>query len=301
MSDKRWMKRGELTTSQLVMLIILITSFIIILFLLFRLNLGEQTNQEICRNSVIARGSPVLPTETIPLNCKRSYVCVTEDDSCESLTDPIKEKVETQEEAYGVLANEMANCWWMFGEGKVNYVGEDFTENLYCSICSQIGFDDSIKEIFPEGKVEKEALYKYMQENKVSGREETYLDYLYGTNNLQEIKEELDAQSLGFGLIDTNKQYYAMMGITSDVSKLKWATAAAGAALAIAFTPLVGAHWGLTIGIAVISGTGGAGAGTVGAFVVEGLSGNEYLAPSVIEVNSQEFKDLDCKSITTLS
>src|SRR3970282_1658217 len=76
--------------------------------------------------SFISRGSPVLPTETIPLNCKRSYVCVTEDDSCESLTDPIKEKVETQEEAYGVLANEMANCWWMFGEGKVNYVGEDF-------------------------------------------------------------------------------------------------------------------------------------------------------------------------------
>jgi len=32
-----------------------------------------------------------------------------------------------------------------------------------------------------------------------------------------------------------------------------------------------------------------------------GLAGNEYLSPAIVEVNSQEFNDLDCESITTLS
>ena len=60
-------------------------------------------------------------------------------------------KVKTETEVYGILADEMADCWWMFGEGKVNYVGKDLPEKqLYCSICSQLAFDNSLEEIFPE-------------------------------------------------------------------------------------------------------------------------------------------------------
>ena len=33
----------------------------------------------------------------------------------------------------------------------------------------------------------------------------------------------------------------------------------------------------------------------------EGPTGEKFLKPAIIEANSQEFKDLDCESITTLS
>lgn len=294
-------RRGEITTTQLVTIIILIASFSVILFFIFRLNLGEITDKEICHNSVLARGSSILPSESIPLNCRRNYLCLTSDGSCETLTKPIKEKVDAKEEVYNILAEEMANCWWMFGQGEVNYVGDDFFEKLYCSICTQVAFDDSLKEKFTERTIDKEDLYVYMRDNKVSGRDETYLSYLYGTNDLVRIKEEFDQQNVGFGSIDLDKQYYIMMGITSEVSKLQWAIVGAGTVATIAFLPIAGTGWGIGFGLAVASGAVGGTGGSLLGFMVEGLSGNEYLSPSVIEVNSQEFEDLDCESIITLS
>lgn len=294
-------KKGELTTTQLVTIIILIASFAVILFFIFRLNLGETTDNEICHNSVVMRGASVLPTESVPLKCQRSYVCITEDGSCEAMTKPVKEKVETTEEVYNILAEEMANCWWMFGEGNVNYVGDDFFESLYCSICSQIAFDDSVREVITEGVVDKEGLYTYMQDNNVAGKDETYLSYLYGTDDLSEIKSILNEQGVNFGPIDLDKQYYAMMGITSEVSTLGWALAGTGAVLSIALLPIAGTGWGIGFGIAVMTGAGGATGGSLLGIMVDGLSGNEYLSPSIIEANSEEFEALGCKSITTLS
>ena len=61
-------KKGELTTHQLVGLIILIVSFAVILFLLFRLNLGETTNKEICHNSVIMKGKSIASKLISPTN-----------------------------------------------------------------------------------------------------------------------------------------------------------------------------------------------------------------------------------------
>ncbi|HEB47018.1 MAG TPA: hypothetical protein ENI22_00945 [Candidatus Pacearchaeota archaeon] len=294
-------KRGELTTKQIVTMIVLIVSFVIVLFLLFRLNLGGITDREICHNSVVTRGSSVLPTDSVPLKCQRSYLCLTNDGSCEALTKPMIEKVKTEEEVYGVLAEELATCWWMFGEGKINYVGTDLTEKLYCSICAQVAFDDSVNEVLTDGMLDKEELYVYMQDNKVIGKDETYLNYLYGTNDLNGLKERFSSQGVEFGSLDLNKQYYVMMGITSEISKLSWAAIGVVTVAAIAFTPVVGGAWGIGFGVVAIAGAGGGTGGYFAGILVEGLSGNEYLSPSIIEVNSEEFRALGCKSITTLS
>ena len=189
----------------------------------------------------------------------------------------------------------------MFGEGNVNYVGDDFFESLYCSICSQIAFDDSVREVITEGVVDKEGLYTYMQDNNVAGKDETYLSYLYGTDDLSEIKSILNEQGVNFGPIDLDKQYYAMMGITSEVSTLGWALSGTGAILSIALLPIAGTGWGIGFGIAVMTGAGGATGGYLLGIMVDGLSGNEYLSPSIIEANSEEFEALGCKSISTLS
>jgi len=294
-------RKGELTTTQIVTMIILIVSFVIVLFIFFRLNLGEITDKEICHNSVVTRGSSILPTGSVPLKCQRTYLCLTNDGSCEVLTKPVIEKAKTKDEIYGVLAEELATCWWMFGEGKINYVGSDLKENLYCSICTQVAFDDSVNEVLTDGTLDKEGLYIYMQDNQVIGKDETYLNYLYGTNDLNGLKERFSSQGVEFGSLDLNKQYYVMMGITSEISKLTWAAIGVGTVAAIVFTPVIGGAWGISLGVAAIAGAGGGAGGYFVGILVEGLSRNEYLSPSIIEVNSEEFRTLGCSSITTLS
>jgi len=285
--------RGEMTTQQIVIFIILIASFAVLLFFLFRLNLGSETEKEICHNSVIVRGSSVVSTEAVPLDCKRSYVCITEDGSCESMTKPIEKKVKTKEDIYDVLAKEMVDCWWMFGEGKVNYVGEDLIPGMYCSICSQIAFDNSVKEILEEGELDKEEFYNYLYLKNMTGSDETYLDYL----GLEEYYNNFEEE---FGIIDLDKQYYVLTGMNSDVST--WGYVAVGGLIVggIAFAPFTfGGSAGFVAGTLLA-----VGGGTVGYFVapvVQGEVGNRMISPSLIEVNSEEFEGLGCKKIVTIS
>ena len=296
-------KSGELTTQQIVMLVILVTSFAVILFFLFRLNLGKETNQEICHNSVVMRGKSVLPKDAVSLNCKTNYVCITEDGTCDQMTKPEIKKVETENDVYEILANEMVDCWWMFGEGKVDYIGKDYLKkNLYCSICSQIAFDDSLKkEIFNTGEFDKKEFYKYLTNNKIPNKEITYLEYIKGLKDSKNLEDDLLNGKIDFGKINLDKQYYVLMGITSEVSSLGYiagigAFVGAGA-LAIVYPVSIP----VTVKILFVA-TGVGLGGTTGRFVgtiIKGKSGNEYLPPALIETSSKEI--LECKSIKTLA
>src|SRR3989339_538597 len=82
---KNFNKRGELTTQQIVGLIILITSFAVILFLLFRLNLGEISEKEICHNSVVLKGQSPSNFDVGNLDCKTNYVCISGGEDCKDL------------------------------------------------------------------------------------------------------------------------------------------------------------------------------------------------------------------------
>ena len=46
-------KRGELTTQQIIMITIIIISFVVLLYFLFRLNPGETSSKQVCYNSVV--------------------------------------------------------------------------------------------------------------------------------------------------------------------------------------------------------------------------------------------------------
>ena len=301
-------KRGELTTQQIVLLIILIASFIIILFFLFRLNLNSESEAEICHNSVVVRGSTVIPADATPLKCSRQYVCLTEDGSCEGFNNPVVEKVKTKNEVYGVLANEMANCWWMFGAGQVDYVGKDFfKKDNYCSICSQLLFDDSLKNIegFENNEIDKDEFYDYLSETQYSN-EKTYSEYLFRTNNLDLLKQELSknqSADVTFGTIDIGKQYYVVMGITSEVSGRAWKIGAgvvAGGIAGFVFAPVTG----IIVGAVIIGGGEIAGMfePEIAAIPVEGDGvKNTFMAPTIVEVNSDAFEVLNCYDVNTLS
>jgi hypothetical protein len=141
-------KRGELTTQQLVTLIILITSFVVILFLIFRLNLGEETQKEICHNSVVMLGKKGgLFSE---LDCATNYICISAGGECEGFNYDSKVQVslDDENEIVDVLQGEIDDCWWMFGEGKIDYVGSVSLPGYRCAVCSTIKFDERVQEKF---------------------------------------------------------------------------------------------------------------------------------------------------------
>ena len=181
-------KKGEITTEQLVTIIILIVSFVVILFFIFRLNLRTTTDKEICHNSVVMKST----TKGFigKLNCKTNYVCISGGGKCEeiSATTTVKVNPNSKEEIMGAIADEMADCWWMFGEGKMNYMKDVFLKNTACAICSIVDFDDKIESTYPNGITYKEFLDKLS--NPMKQEEENYLYYIYGVSDVNSLLEK---------------------------------------------------------------------------------------------------------------
>jgi hypothetical protein len=291
-------KRGELTTQQIVILIILIVSFIVVLIFILLLHSDNVGDKQICHNSVVMRGTSVLPSKSLPLDCKTRYICLSKDGTCEKMTNPEIMKVKYKEDVYEVLAKEMSDCWWMFGEGKIDYVGKDFwTSHFYCSICSQIAFDDSMDDVFPSGRFDEGEFYNsYLATEEKGDTDLTYSEYLYGIKDFSQI------HSGPFKEIDIDEQYYIMMGIKSNEAGVKWAGGAGAliglTAAALIFPPGIPAY---IVG-ALIVGAGGTGGYFLGG-VFKGDSGNEFLLPTIVEADSEVFDSLDdaCDYISTLA
>ncbi|MEK6847733.1 MAG: hypothetical protein AABX50_01250 [Nanoarchaeota archaeon] len=194
-------KKGELTTKQLVTLIVLIASFIIILFLIFRLNLGQTTDEEICRNSVVLKGQPQFISG--PLDCKIAYVTIS---------------TEKKEEIMKTLADEMASCWYMFGEGKIDYgsggVRGAIDTQVDYAICSIIEFDDNVGEKIPQ--VSYQEFYNFLNIEK-KDETQTYLKYLYGIDSLSSLAPQSQIKiSLSTDKIFTNQKYSVITGIDNN-------------------------------------------------------------------------------------
>lgn len=301
--------KGEITTQQIVLLIILLISFVVILFFIVGFDFFATSDSEICHNSVVSR-SISSSDAVVPLKCSRSYICLSKDKSCERMTDPKIEKVASKEEVYFVLAEKMADCWWMFGEGRIDYIGKDFfKKNNYCSICSQIGFDDSIKEIEGiEQEINKDEFYDYLAKTKMPESELTYSEYFFGTKDVARLKrvtlETEDGTEVvagTFGKIDLNKQYFIIMGITSEVSGRVWKMGAG--VLVFAGGLVTGYSWaGLILGGLLYGATEVTGGiePEISAIIVEGDGiKNNFMAPTIQEANSNTLIKFDCKDVIT--
>lgn len=305
-------KKAELTTTQIVIIIILIASFLILLYFLFFYNPANVSEEELCYNSVVlSSGTSIAGSQTVDLDCRTKYVCITKDGGCEKMTDPEKIKVGNKEEVYLALAEEMRKCWSMFGEGKLEYVGDDILGgDLHCSICSQVAFDDSTKKIegLSTGIIDREDFFKYLTSKKIKDSDLTYSEYLYEINNFEGFNSLLKEQNSEFGSIDTSKSHYIVMGIYAEGSDfLKVVTGTTigvitiGGIIAAPFTG--GASLGLTK-IGMWLAFGGVAGGTGGYFIgnaIEGDSGYLYLRPTILEVNSDQFNSLSCKEVTTFT
>lgn len=206
-------KKGELTTQQLVMIIILIASFAIILFLFYRLNLGETTDKEVCHNSVLLQDKPQLNPGN--LDCRTNYLCVSGGNKCTSITQSSEVKVQTSDlnelknQTFKALADEMADCWWQFGEGKIDYIGVGVTDNFVCGVCSITAFDKKVQDKLSTTTYRE--FYNYLRTTKKSDSQ-TYLQYIYSKSSLDDFGSFNPSNYLDNN-IDFSKDYFILTGM----------------------------------------------------------------------------------------
>jgi hypothetical protein len=210
-------EKGELTTQQIAILIITITSFVIILFLLFRLNLGETSDKQVCHNSVVLKSKGSLGEK---LDCKTNYVCISGGGKCEA-DSSINIKIDlnkqtAREDIMKAIADEMADCWWMFGEGKLNYIGEDFGGKTSCAICSVINFDDKIIDLISEKSfmITYREFYEYLNSVKKDDAQ-TYFTYLYKSYDVNKFQEDISYLKIDLDkeLILSDESYNVITGV----------------------------------------------------------------------------------------
>jgi hypothetical protein len=277
----------------------------------------------VCHNSVLTRSSGVLK-QIVPLNCKTSYICISKDGTCEELTNPEIIKVNTVDEVYNALANQGVDCWAMFGEGNLDYIGDKEKSDLYCSICSQIAFDNSLDNLFatnpsaiarasagiPETDstflINKKNFYDYLSNNNVSGKDISYLNYFLGLQNSKLLSDALQDNNSNYGYIDLKKQYLLIMGEFSKTGTLQsiWAGIKGGVELipAIPLT-LVGSPWAVNIILSALPQSNNFSSYYMIGTIITGNSGHYYLSPTLIEVNSnlEDWNKLQCANINTLA
>ncbi len=206
-------KRGELTTTQIVTLIILIASFAIILIFIFVLDLGGEEKKEICHNSVLISGKSKGLAGNV--DCTTNYVCISGGEDCEGFSFDVKEKVDLQiDEVMRKIAEEMTDCWWMFGEGKVDY-GNVGDSSVKYAVCSTIKFDKDIESKFFE--ISYKEFYEFLESEKFSDTE-TFFSYIYGIVEIEnlEFEEGFDI-NVEENVIDFSKRYSAVTGLDDNV------------------------------------------------------------------------------------
>ncbi len=208
-------KKGELTTQQLVTIIILIASFVIILFLLYRLNLGQTSNSEICHNSVVLKAQSSVTSGA--LDCTTDYLCVSGGDKCTSISQTMQTSIDTSQppskienQTFQAIADEMSNCWAEFGEGKIDYASASTLQQTSCSVCAITAFDDKVQKAM-KGATYRD-FYNYLRVTPKTSSQ-TYLQYLYGTNTLNGLGNLTKSGDYLNNVFDFSQQYFILTGI----------------------------------------------------------------------------------------
>lgn len=289
-------KKGELTTTQIVTIVILILSFIIILLFFFNYNWGGQTDREVCRSSVQTRAIQPDEAQLTSLNCKTQQVCFSMGGECKGVVkDATIIKVNDRNDINKELTNLMYDCWWQMGEGELDYAPKELKGRNYCAICSVIYFDDKIQQ--DEPIILANELYEYMGKETIPGKQQTYLNYLYGTDSFAEI----NTKSIEETETDLSQDYYSTSKPYAIVTSLdkggSWLGSLVGGTIGTIVGSIITVATGGSGSILVISGAGiGSGMGHI---VTNGDL--TFIKPIILPYDSQEIVDaFECKEFSSL-
>jgi len=206
--NKKMFRKGELTSGQLVSIIILILSFVVILLLWRAYYWNPIIDKEACHQSIVFRSSVnfglIKSSEVVPLKCQTEKICMsignqdcpqvgknTKDNAVEKIKlskDPLKAK----EEVLDRITEAMYDCHSMLGEGKLQFMPEGFFDKAttsyfsgnpndlgnknYCLICTRIVLDEEARR--QVGDITYSELYLALSK-KVTPDKKTYLEYLH--------------------------------------------------------------------------------------------------------------------------
>lgn len=307
--------KKALTARTIVLFIILVLSFALILLLYYQFNWKGAITDDTCHASIILKKtvpeSPISGGKAVdfPLRCQTKKVCLTSgvlDSGCEEFKGlkNVKEiRISDKYDILQILADSMANCWYVVGEAKGPMVfsrqlvsdGElTFQTNFkHGIICSRIAFSEKVKKDFPS--ISSSDLVYFLQNEKYGEGEEAvnYLEYLAGK------QRTIDQESFKDLNVDTSKQY-AIIYLESSFTLLPNILAKAGGGL------LGGAAIGRIFGGqgAVIGFVGGAYyAGKAEEMLEEKFSGNPkgyHASLQVIDYTPEELNKLNVEAFESL-
>lgn len=178
-------KRGELSSTALVTIILAVAGFILVGLALYNIFKDDSlTNRDLCRLSVLSRATvPSAGQQFVPLNCQTEKICLTvdgKDNDCKQFAgEKNVRKVELKvdgslndakavETIQREVANAMYDCWLMAGQGKLDIFppgdvtsspASKFFEQIAattdltslevkpsCIVCSRLAFSDALYE-----------------------------------------------------------------------------------------------------------------------------------------------------------
>jgi hypothetical protein len=206
-------KRGQTTQAVIISVVILLLTAAVLFYFFKMLPYKETVDREACHQSVLLRSQEIVGMEPgqlfkVPLNCKTQEI---EIDS----TNPDFIKRE--------IANAMYDCWWMLGEGKMNFFSNGWTKDSYCMVCARIKFSEATQKKIKEIK----DLDFYLQETQIPKKNMTYAEYFTTEDAPQQMKESST-------VLDTGKEYLITYDIIERSAAPERITGTA-AAIAVAY------------------------------------------------------------------
>lgn len=301
-------KKAELTSQQIITIIILIISFAVIISFLIVLNLKGNIDEETCRNSVILRGSVPLAgtTDSIQLKCKTKEVCFYMDEECrESSKETENIKIEDKKQLLDELGQLMYDCWWMMGAGEVTYEPKLKSSspgmNVFCSICSNIYFDDEIKQEINEIKMEE--LYLNLASQKTAD-DRSYLQYLYKFDSME--AAYVEALKSGVDIYESKLDLTIPEGyaLVTSIMRKGWIPSVGTGAGIGGVSGLV-----VVIGVAIAGGPvawtalSAVGVSAVGGVIGFAVSGDEvdFASPVFVPFTADNIEKMQCKDFSSMA
>jgi len=248
-------KRGEMTSKQLITVIILIVSFGIILFFWSMFNWQGDINRETCHTSVVLRASATFKgwefMNNIPLKCQTDRICFKNSlfsNGCDIYGESVRNvNAGNKDELLDFITEDIYNWHKTLGEGKINFFETTwFIHDKHCLIDSVYSFDDNTqKAVAKEGGITFGEIYRKLDSKKNSDGV-SYFKEMYGTDldsYLGNLKSDNPQLIVLNQKINLSNNYALIGGIIPGTNKLATFTAigvgvTGGVILAIVLWPV---------------------------------------------------------------
>ena len=191
-------KRGELTSAEIIGIVLLLMGLAIILAFIYGFKDSVTVDDDVCKLSVIGRATASGfiggAQQAIPLKCTTKKICIVDSifgGSCSQFTGEKNVQnyrlsgsdAQKIDQIESISAQAMYGCWDMMGKGKLDLfstVTGSFgitSSKPTCVICSRVAIsDDATKDAtFNANVLNKINMNDYLAHNQVPGSSLTYL------------------------------------------------------------------------------------------------------------------------------